>query len=183
MHHPEDPDMLKRHALISAGSRPTVHFFMKVAVFIGAFLFVYRDEFLGRLLDPWVELTARATLYCLHLLNMEALRAAAVIHHPGGFAYEIYYRCTGVLPVAVFAALTMAAHASLRQKLFGLVMGIPLLILLNLVRLVHLFDIGIHHPGAFELVHGIFWEAVIMAATLGLWCWWCTWAGRTQSPP
>jgi exosortase/archaeosortase family protein len=175
--------MLAHQSRLSVWSRPTTRFVVRVSALMGVFLFIYQDALVGRLLDPWVELTVRATLSCLHLLGMEALQMADAIHHPSGFAYEVYYRCTGVLPVAVLTILTMAACTPLRRKLLGLAVGIPVLILLNLVRLVHLFYIGIHHPAAFGLAHGVLWEAALMTATLGLWWCWSAWAARNQSPP
>lgn len=175
--------MLAHQSRLSVWSRPKGLFVIKVAAFMGVFLFVYRDALVGRLFDPWVELTVRAVLSLLHGLNIEAVRAATVIHHPNGFAYEVYYRCTGVLPVAVLTILMMAACVPLRHKLFGLAVGIPVLILLNLMRLVHLFYIGIHRPAAFDLAHGVLWEAAIMVAALGLWWCWSAWAARNQSPP
>ncbi len=130
-----------------------------------------------------MELTARTTTWLLHRLGLEAVRTAAVIHHPGGFAYEIYYRCTGVLPAAILAILILAHPGPWRRKWLGVAAGIPLLVALNLVRLVHLFTLGVHSPGVFDLAHGFVWEAVLLAATLALWWLWRRWAARPPAQP
>lgn len=140
------------------------------------FLIVYREDLLGRLLGPWEELTARMTLAVLHALKMEAVRIGSQIHHPGGFAYEIYYRCTALLPAAILAALTAATPVSVRSKLIGVCAGIPLLVALNLIRLVQLFHIGVFHPALFDLTHGWVWEFILMMAALGIWWRWSRWA-------
>lgn len=168
--------MLKTHPIVSAWSLPTVRFVMKAATFMTLFLLVYRDDLLGRLLGPWEELTARMTLALLHFLKVEALRLGSQIHHPGGFAYEIYYRCTAVLVTALLAALTVATPASVRSKLIGLSVGIPVLVALNLIRLVHLFHTGVFNPDLFDLAHGLVWELILISATLGLWWIWSRWA-------
>lgn len=156
--------------------RPTGRFIMKVSAFMTAFALVYRDDLLGRLLGPWEELTARMTLALLHVLKVEAVRLGSQIHHPGGFAFEIYYRCTAVPAVALLAALAAATPASLRFKLIGLSLGVPVLVGLNLVRLVQLFHAGVFYPGLFDLAHGLLWEIVFVLATLGLWWMWARWA-------
>jgi exosortase/archaeosortase family protein len=169
------------NVLLGIANKPRVRFVFLVLTLAGAFLLVYREDLLGQMLVPWVDLTARMTLGLLHFLGMEAARVVSQIHHPGGFAYEIYYRCTGILPAAMLTILTMATSAPLRYKCLGLAAGIPLLIMLNLVRLVHLFHLGVHNSAAFGPAHGILWEAVIIVATLGIWQSWSRWvAGRNS---
>ena len=174
--------MLKSPTALVHRSRPTSHFVMKLAAFMGVFLLAYRDDLIGRLLDPWVELTVRMTVALLHFLGVEALRAGSQIHHPGGFAYEIYYRCTAMLPAALLAALTFASTACLRRKILGMALGVSVLIALNLIRLVHLYHLGVHRPDLFEVSHGVVWELILIMATLGLWWLWGRWAIRSQAP-
>ncbi len=157
-------------------SRPTGRFIVKVSTYMVLFLVVYRDDLLGRLLSPWEELTAQMTLVLLHFLKVEAVRLGSQIYHPGGFAYEINYRCTAVLVAAILAVLTAATPASVRSKLVGLCVGIPVLVGLNLIRLIQLFHTGVFHPALFELAHGLVWELILMLATLGIWWRWSRWA-------
>ncbi len=165
----------------SAWSRPTGRFIIRVSTLMLLLLMVYRDDLLGRLLGPWEELTARMTLSLLHAFKIEAVRLGSQIHHPGGFAYEIYYRCTAFLPVALLAALIAATPVSVRSKLIGVCAGAPVLVALNLIRLVQLFHTGVFHPAFFDLAHGLVWEIILMMATLGIWWRWSRWA--THSNP
>jgi exosortase H (IPTLxxWG-CTERM-specific) len=137
--------------------------------FVGAVLLTYREDVLGVLLAPLTTWTTRATLALLHWLGMEATRVATVISHPMGFAYEIYYRCTGFLPVTFLVAAILATPGPWRRKLVGLLVGVPLLIALNLTRLVHLFYLGVYHPAAFHFAHSVMWEGFLILATLGVW--------------
>lgn len=166
--------------IASGWSRPTGRFIIHVSTCMLLFLMLYRDDLLGRLLGPWEELTARMALALLHALEMEAVRLGSQIHHPGGFAYEIYYRCTGVLPAVLLAALTAAMPVSARSKLIGVCAGIPLLVALNLIRLVHLYHTGVFHPALFDLVHGPVWEFILILATLGIWWRWSRWAAPSN---
>ena len=167
---------------MNSRNRSTAYFVVKVAAILGGFLWVYRDELLGSLLGPWADLTARMTVALLHFFKEEAVRAGGRIYHPGGFAYEIYYRCTAVLPAALLVALIMASTACLRRKFIGIALGVSILIMVNLMRLVHLFHLGIHRPDLFEVAHGVVWELIMILATLGLWWMWSRWAIHSHPP-
>jgi exosortase/archaeosortase family protein len=148
---------------------------------MGIFLFAYRDDVLGRLLSPWVDLTVRMTFAVLQGLGIESARMVSEIRHPGGFSYEIYYRCTGILPVAILTSFITAFPASWRFKFIGLASGVPLLLALNLARLVHLFYVGVYAPAAFDLAHRVVWEAVLISATVLIWWVWSKWAVRSKA--
>ena len=52
-------------------------------------------------------------------------------------------------------AAILASPGAMRRKVIGLAVGVPILIALNLTRLVHLFSLGVYHPEAFTLAHDI----------------------------
>ncbi len=149
--------------------------------FAGVALLAYREDVLGTLIAPLTTWTARVTLALLQQTGMEAKRVATVISHPGGFAYDIYYRCTGFLPVAFLTTAILAYPGRWRRKLVGLVIGVPLLIAVNLIRLVHLFYLGVHRPAAFDFAHAVLWEGFGILAILGLWFGWTRWSD--SEPP
>jgi archaeosortase B (VPXXXP-CTERM-specific) len=144
--------------------------------FTGVVLLLYRDSVIGAVLSPLATITAQATLVLLQLLGIEAIQVASQIHHPGGFAYEVYYRCTGILPVAFLAVATLAYPATLSRKAVGLALGVPILISLNLMRLVHLYCVGVNSPTTFDFVHDHIWKWLLILATFGIWFGWMSWA-------
>jgi exosortase H (IPTLxxWG-CTERM-specific) len=151
--------------------------------FTGVALVTYREDVLGGLLAPLTAWTARATVALLHWLGIEATRVGTVVSHPSGFAYEIYYRCTGFLPVAFLATAILAYPGCWRRKLVGVSVGVPVLISLNLTRLVHLFYLGVHHPAVFDLAHSVMWEGFLILAILGLWLGWTRWSDSVRERP
>jgi exosortase H (IPTLxxWG-CTERM-specific) len=153
-----------------------LRFALVMVGFAGVTLLTYREDVLGALLAPLTTWTARVTLALLHWVGMEATRMATVVSHPSGFAYEIYYRCTGFLPVAFLMTAILASPGHWRRKLVGLVVGVPVLIALNLTRLVHLFYVGVYHPAAFDLAHSVLWEGFLILAILGLWLIFTRWS-------
>src|SRR3989304_7051842 len=138
-----------------------------MAIFVDVILLPYREDVLGSLLGPLTTLTAQVTLALLHWLGMEAARVGTLISHPHGFAYEIYYRCTGFFPVAVLTVSILASPGTLRRKCIWLALGVPVLIALNLVRLVPLFFIGGFNPPPFVFAHPVLGGGCPVPAAFG----------------
>ena len=166
--------------LIRVGTLHTFRFVVTMLSFTGVVLFLYRDSVLGAVLSPLATITAHATLVLLHLLGIEAAQVASQIYHPGGFAYEVYYRCTGILPAAFLAVAILAYPATWSRRAVGLALGVPILISLNLMRLVHLYCVGVHSPATFDFVHDYIWKWLLILATFGIWFGWMSWAEGGQ---
>lgn len=131
------------------------------------------------LLRPVTLTTARSTLAGIHLLGIEASRDGSVIRHAAGFAYEITYRCTGFVLMSLLTIAMLSARVSSRRKLAGLALGLPCVCILNWIRLLSLFWIGINNPRLFGLAHDVIWEGVMILVTAGIWLWW----RRTDAEP
>lgn len=143
-----------------------------MAAFTGIILPIHRDEILGRFLAPFSKLTAQIVVILIHWSGQEAERIVTLIRHPDGFVYEISHGCTGFLPIAFFIVAILSYSADLRTKALGLAVGVPVLLVFNLMRLMHLFYLGVHRPAVFDLAHSILWQAFMILAVLGLWFGW-----------
>jgi exosortase/archaeosortase family protein len=134
-----------------------------------------------RLLDPLAELVASLTQAVLYEIGIAAQRLGTVLYVPGAFAYDINIGCTGLLPATVLAVAILASPGTRAAKQRGLVVGVPLLLTVNLLRLVHLFYLGVHAPGYFVLAHSLLWEGTIVLFTFVTWLLWTRWAARRES--
>jgi exosortase H (IPTLxxWG-CTERM-specific) len=153
-----------------------------IALGAAALFLVYRQELLGRYLANLTSFTASMSFSVLKQLGMCVEQRGTVVSDIHGFAYEIQFRCTGILPACAFALSILASPANGRRKLIGLALGIPLVFLLNMVRLIHLFFIGVYRPEWFNFAHHYAWEGAIILGVLALWLAWrsCV-CGPTQS--
>lgn len=140
--------------------------------FGGVVFFTYRDDIMGPLLSGFTSLTAHIVFMTLHSLDPTVAQEGTIIYQPNGFAYEIYFSCTGILPVSFIAISILAYPASLKHKLVGLVISVPLLMAINFTRLLHLFWVGITKPDVFDFVHHVLWEGSIVLAALAIWLVW-----------
>jgi exosortase/archaeosortase family protein len=125
-------------------------------------------------------LTARITAFLIGSLGLDALRRSTVLIHPSGFGYEIYYYCTGLVPAAFLVAGVLSAPAGWASKLWAIGVGVPLVLALNLTRLVSLFVIGVSFPRAFAFAHDVAGQALMVFGVFGLWLVWLRRAARAS---
>jgi exosortase/archaeosortase family protein len=127
-------------------------------------------------LAPLTGLVASLVQAMLHPLGIEAVRAGGTLYVPGVFGYEITVGCTGLVAGAVLTVAIVASPGARAAKTWGLLVGVPLVLAVNLLRLAHLFYIGIHAPWRFALAHSVVWEGAVVLVTFGVWLAWTRWS-------
>lgn len=135
----------------------------------------YREQFFPLVL----RLTAKSAGDVLALLGQDIAVRGIVISAPG-FSVRIVRGCDAVEPMALFVCAVLAFPLPWLSKLPGIVAGMLILVLLNLVRIVSLFLIGVYWPSVFHLMHVDVWQGVFIVLALMLWLLWLLWA--TQRP-
>lgn len=125
-----------------------------------------------QVLTPICLLTARSIAQILSWLGMDFHREMATLIHPGGFGYEIGFNCTGIIPAGLLATAILAAGGRLQARVWGAVVGAVGVLLLNLVRLVSLFYIGVLAPRFFAAAHSIVWQALTVLFVVGFFYAW-----------
>jgi len=113
------------------------------------------------------ELTAAA----LALLGAGG-RANGTVVTSSIFSAEIIFECTAAYVIAMWVAAVLAYPARWRPKLLGTALGIPALMLLNVVRLVSLFYVGAWWTEGFETAHLLVWQSLLVFLTVLLWLLW-----------
>ncbi|MCK5828109.1 hypothetical protein KAH43_06235, partial [Candidatus Bipolaricaulota bacterium] len=77
---------------------------------------------------------------------------------------------TGLFLIAV-----VALPARWTAKLIGVGIGIGGIFLVNIVRLVSLYFIGVHWPTFLDQAHQLIWQSLLIVIAVALWLFW---AGR-----
>lgn len=85
---------------------------------------------------------------------------------------EIVYECTGGFAMFIFSACVIAFPSSVKQKIWGHVLGIFGIFFINLGRLLVLSWSVIHKPSAFNFIHKYLWHATFILLVLILWILW-----------
>ena len=95
-----------------------------------------------------------------------------------GMTLHINHECTGVFVLFVLISFLGAYPATWRAKIIGIVVGVSVLSLINVVRIATLVRLVEFYPGAFEYFHEYVWQgAFLMLVTLYAISW-VEWARR-----
>jgi exosortase/archaeosortase family protein len=121
---------------------------------------------------PLIQLDATLTHHALRILGIETVLEGRRVVSPR-FSIEVIPECTGIFPLVILVALTLAYPVAWRRKLAGLALGSTLIFVMNLVRLVTLFLVGIRFSQAvFEDVHLYVWQSFFVIAVAVYWFAW-----------
>ena len=119
----------------------------------------------------FAELTAQATAWAMWLLGAQG-RAEGALLVTSVCTFEIIGECTAYYPCALFIAAVFAYPCRWTRKLLGIGLGIPMLLLGNVVRLVSLCYLYRWFPLDFEMLHVLVWQSLILVFTIFLWNVW-----------
>jgi len=124
------------------------------------------------LAERFPAFTASCVGLVLTLLGQTVSVSGQTVSVQDGMSFQIIYQCSGLFLMAIYTAAVLAYPATLREKGLGLLVGLPLLFLANLVRLALLGIIGKFFPQFFELSHEYLWQGIFIVFVLLLWTFW-----------
>jgi exosortase H (IPTLxxWG-CTERM-specific) len=169
-----------RHAS-APRKRPVLRFVVLFVVFMAAFYSVTSMAwYQNGVFQRYLNLNADVSALLLRILGEESRSVEQDVISPR-MSLSIRAGCDAIEPSFMFAAAVLAFPAAMKAKLIGVVIGVPLLLLMNLVRIVSLYYIGIHAPRWFETFHVDIWQPVFILLALVFWIVWVLWAMRRQA--
>jgi archaeosortase B (VPXXXP-CTERM-specific) len=86
--------------------------------------------------------------------------------------WNVTSECTAVNAVFLFISFVVAYASRIRSKLLGFVAGIPLILAVNILRLVALGWVTEYWPRQARLFHDYVWETVFVFFIIALWLVW-----------
>ena len=134
-------------------------------------LAVYSGYVGGPLIRVFAEWMADWTSEALNLLGAST-RAHGTILSTDGFAANVVIECTAVGPLLLFAGAVLAYPSTLKAKSAGLLMGIAILVVINLVRVASLFWIGSNFPQYLSVAHLLVWQSATVLLAIVIWFFW-----------
>jgi archaeosortase B (VPXXXP-CTERM-specific) len=146
---------------------PVVVFF----VIIGIFTILYYQVIESRPFHAFMAFTANLTGILLNITGRNVTVSDTVVSSPQ-FSYQIVDLCTAVMPMLILTAAILAYPSRVKEKLVGLLIGLPGIFIVNQVRLISLFYIGLYAPGIFETAHLLVWQSLMILLAIGLWLIW-----------
>ena len=120
------------------------------------------------------ELVASHTGLALRALGIQADVVDNFIIAGDELQVEIIPECVGWMGLFAIVALILAyPTVEWRKRMIGLILFIPLMYLVNILRLTTTIYAGYHYGmGVFEFVHSFLWKTVLIGFALLFWILW-----------
>jgi len=156
-------------------------FLLIFGVLLAAFyVFIAFSPFYSkRFLPSYHQWIARVSGSVLAILGQETTVTGKSIYSPR-FSVNIVRGCDAVEAIALYVCAVLAFPLPFLKRLPGMIAGALLLSILNLVRVVSLFLVGVYSRRIFDLMHIDVWQAIFIFFAVLFWILWLLWATRSQ---
>ena len=160
---------------------PVFVFLLIFAVLMGLFyaFAVFTPFYKRDFLLYYLPFNAKVSGAILSFLGQEITVADTSISSPD-FSVCVAGECSGIEPIALFVCAVLAFPAPFLRKIPGIIVGILFLAILNFVRVVSLFLIGVYFPKAVDIMHLDVWQALFIFFAVLFWILWLRWATQSQ---
>jgi exosortase H (IPTLxxWG-CTERM-specific) len=157
---------------VGANSK-ALKFLVLFAVIFGVcyFLFGIAPGVRNGLIKPYTELLARTVTRIVNLFGAGASTLGTLVQSPRS-SLNIAMGCDGVEASCLFLAGVLAFPTGWRAKLIGIAFGVPLIQVINLLRLVALFYAGVYFPSAAEEIHVYVAQTVVILLSTAILIFW-----------
>lgn len=159
-------------SLRSLWQRPDARF---LVLFLGILLVAFTTIALQSVNDavviPYTAFVARISGAALGLLGEDITVTGCELRSPR-FAVTIYNGCNGLITSLIFVSGVLAFPSSWKAKAAGVVGGLLAIQVINQVRIVSLYYIGVFLPDYFDESHILIWQSLVILAGVGLWIAW-----------
>jgi exosortase/archaeosortase family protein len=149
---------------------------------LALYSFPYSEHGLGEAGFAWyLGAYARVAGAVIHLADptVRVLGAELV----GRTSLTIAKNCDAMDVNLLLTAAMIAFPAPWKRRLLGIVAGVGLLSVVNVLRIVTLYQINIHAPRAFEFVHAEVFPLAMVALAVGAFGLWSRWSRQAEPAP
>lgn len=157
-----------------------------VALFLGCLLLasilLELDRVDHYVVNPITSAIARASGVLLAALGVPNQTYGTVIRGDDGFSVNILDGCNGMDVAAIVVSAVVAFPSTLVQKGIGVVLGLLGVQIVNLVRIVTLYLIGMRYPALFESFHYYVWQSAVIVLSMAIWLFWAEYLVRRAAP-
>ena len=139
------------------------------------YLFYYSSFYKNTLETPFLEAQANISNALLRLFGHDT-QADLTLISSSEFAVNIKNGCDGLEAIAILVSGILIFPARMKLKLKGIIWGVIILFILNILRIAGLYLIGLHFsPTVFEIMHvqgGFILFTMISVVLLFVWINW-----------
>ena len=155
---------------------PVFLFLTSFAALMGLFyLFALFTPFYDRHFPYYLHLNAKLSGYILGFLGQDITVRHASVSSPA-FSITVRQGCDAIEPTVLLVCAVLAFPLPFARKMAGIIAGVLFLAILNLVRIITLFMVGIYLPRVFELMHVDVWQGLFIFFAVVFWILWILWS-------
>lgn len=157
-----------------------VRFLVGYLLVILAFYIFYYSGFYERYLNSgFLHFQARVSHFLLDVFEDPLYLRGTVVSSPK-FSYTIIRGCDGLEGLMIFLAAILVFPVAFRYKWKGLLVGTLTLFLINHLRIILLFYVGVYRPDYFEFAHHNIGFILYSMASVLMLLLWVEWIRRNQ---
>ena len=108
-------------------------------------------------------------------------RGATLTHD--GFSVQVIAECTGLFEAVILVSAVLAYKATWRERAVGILLGVSVLYLLNIIRIGFLLLVGRYAPQYFDFAHIYFWQSLLIVYITAIWLCWIHYFVRDEKDP
>jgi exosortase H (IPTLxxWG-CTERM-specific) len=163
--------------------RRSVGFLLRFVVLLVVFYFIVASRPVNdAVIVPFTAGIASVSGRLLNVLGEKAEVSGTEIRS-SSFGVNIENGCNGVETGLLFGAAVLAFPARWSRRFIGLIVGFLAIQVLNLVRVITLFWIGLHRPALFSSSHTVIWQSVVVLFGVLLFLLWASRERRLSEAP
>jgi len=145
---------------------------------VGFFAWMQNTDWFKSSLDPILNLYALISSGVLNILGQGTSAIQQTVNSEN-FSVNIKQGCDAIAPMLLYLSAVVLYPISYRYKWQGLLGGIAVLFILNIIRIVTLYLSGVYGSMAFfDFMHIEFWQVLYVILTVIVWIMWIRWANQ-----
>ena len=150
-------------------NRKALRFLLLFCLIFGVlyFLFGIAPGIRLGIIKPYTMLLARGVVAFINLFSAGAWADGTMVTTER-FSMNIAMGCDGVEASSLLAAGVLAFPTTWRAKVIGLAAGMPLIHVINLLRLVGLYYAGLYFPSVVEGIHVYVAQTIVILLSLAI---------------
>ncbi|GAB5555187.1 MAG: hypothetical protein Sapg2KO_47780 [Saprospiraceae bacterium] len=162
----------------------------RIIKFVGGYLLVivlfylfYYSDFYENTINPvFLEFQAQVSYTLLNIFESPLGIRGTIVSSPD-FSYTLIRGCDGLEGWMIFIAAILVFPVALKYKWPGLIVGTVSLFLINHLRIIILYYVGVYNPDFFEFAHHNIGFVLYSMASIMILLLWVEWIRRKKASP
>jgi len=168
----DNPPLSERIRPFLSFKNPITRFCLLFLGFLVAFSLILSQKPIEQFFStPITTFIASQATWMLKIFGMDVYSRGVSISGEG-FSVEILGNCNAIFETMLFLSAIIAFPSSLKEKAIGGILGTIFIYLLNLVRVVVLFLIGVYAPQYFDESHVYVSQTIFIVMVAIFWLLW-----------